>query len=327
MPAAGRFQPGVWVTGRWTGERFWVERLLGAGANGEVYLVRTRRGRAAMKVSSLAGDIALEWSVMEALRGGSYFPEPMLIDDVEGAALYFYVMEWIPGRPLPARLTPADAGRMVKLVAHVAAGLGLLHQRGYAFCDLKPENVLWCDGFTPPLRFVDVGGVTPFGRSVRQFTPAVDRAFWDLGTRESDPAYDLCALALWCVTAWVPPNLAALASQPPAVRRAWLDRALRNFPMPERAAVLRDVFAGRLQTSAAFLQAWQHPPLRPSRMLGHAGHPRHAGVSGGTSASAGLRLPPAGKRRHDWTDRVMWGAVASLAGVAAWAWGTWLHWF
>ncbi|MCL6548278.1 MAG: phosphotransferase, partial [Alicyclobacillus sp.] len=183
------------VCGKWTGIRIQVERALGAGANGAVYLVRTPKGRAAMKVCPNSADLALEWGLISRLGPRiSVFPKPMLADDeAHPPHRSFYVMEWIEGSPLQDLLRAAGPPEWARLMEAVACGLADVHRLGYAFCDVKPENIL----VTPDtatgssaIRFVDVGGVTEFGRSVRQFTPYYDRAFWGLGTRRADPAYD-----------------------------------------------------------------------------------------------------------------------------------------
>ncbi|WP_347836547.1 hypothetical protein [Gracilibacillus sp. JCM 18860] len=45
------------------------------------------------------------------------------------------------------------------------------------------------------LRWVDVGGTTLIGRSIKEYTEFYDRAYWQMGTRRAEPSYDLFALA------------------------------------------------------------------------------------------------------------------------------------
>ncbi|WP_051663164.1 protein kinase domain-containing protein [Alicyclobacillus macrosporangiidus] len=328
-------QCGDWVVGKWTGEPFQVERPLGTGANGEVYLVRTRRGLAAVKVCSNASDIALEWAVLERLhRVSGTFPKPMWIDD-HGPSAFFYVMEWIRGTPLSqaaARLTGDAAAAVVR---GIAEGLAELHAAGYAFCDLKPDNIVIA-GDPPHVRFVDAGGVTPFGRSVRQFTPYYDRAFWGLGTRRAEPSYDVTALALVvviCLGGLTPP--ASLAGQTPAQRQAWLRRGIRRWPEGVRH-LLEQALAGGMderQFAAAWCRQAAALPVRPGPRVSPA--PLHQSASrrrpavAGASASMNAAGPgPVAKRKggRDWTEWLMWISLIGALTSTAWAWLTFLGW-
>ncbi len=61
------FAPGTVLSGKWTGETFKVQRRLGEGANGTVYLVYTVRGMAALKLCPGASEVALEWGTLAEL--------------------------------------------------------------------------------------------------------------------------------------------------------------------------------------------------------------------------------------------------------------------
>lgn len=321
------FTPGTVLTGKWTGETFKVRERLGEGANGAVYLVYTARGLAALKVCPGASEVALEWGTLAELEKLSGFPKAMLIDDCEwrGVRHFFYVMEWIPGEPFDAAIWKGRVDT-VSAATQWLARLDELHRNGKAFCDLKPQNVLVTDGGTPAVRFVDVGGVTPFGRSVRQFTPTVDRAFWGLGSRTADASYDLVAVALSLlqleqtvpteVTRWTPDE-----------RKRWLGKALKRYNGAQRAKVLDAVFAGRVATASQFAQSWKAASLRdrdrPQRTAPKATPP------------ASMRSQPSAMARHrrqrkparDWSEWLMWYSLSLAVIVTGFAWVTAVGWF
>ncbi|MCL6637972.1 MAG: protein kinase family protein, partial [Alicyclobacillus sp.] len=93
---------GTWIQGKWTGRAVQIERKLGEGANGAVYLVQVPSGRAALKVCAQAADAAWEWGLLERLHPHlRLFPKPLWADDWEPDG-FFYVMEWIAGDGMQA---------------------------------------------------------------------------------------------------------------------------------------------------------------------------------------------------------------------------------
>jgi hypothetical protein len=248
---------GTVISGKWTHQRLGIERPIGQGANGAVYLVRTGHGLAAMKVCDSSADVAMEWSVLERMRGGA-FPRPFFIDDAADApSCYFYVMEWVPGQPLDQWARRLREAEWDELVRQLLIGLATLHRSGQAFCDVKPQNILvTCDGRVAA-RFVDVGGVTPFGRSVRQFTPTYDRAYWGMGDRRADARYDLFALALvvWFGQGGDPPTRVGAA--PVEQRRRWLGKEQAKMARTPRGSVLASALTGQFDSAEAMLTAWQ----------------------------------------------------------------------
>lgn len=317
---------GTRIAGKWTGAIFQIEQPLGIGANGEVYLVRSSNGRAAMKVCERSADIALEWALLEKLSPSSpVFPKPMLIDD-EAPRTFFYVMEWIPGEPLHRVLPRLDIKSFGTAVEQVLRALVDLHATGHAFCDIKPENILVSTSPSVRVRFVDVGGVTPFSRSVRQFTPYYDRAFWGLGTRRADAAYDLiaCALVILLCMCGQPP--ASIVNRSPSERKVWLGKTLKKFPYAAFTPLLQDVLNGKVSNFQQFCEDWkrqlkpvvQHRPKTPavSRQM-QASAPR-------SSRSVALRQA---RTRRDWTEWVMWFSLGTAATVTLTAWVSFLGWF
>lgn len=260
--------PGSTITGKWNGNKYRIERLLGEGANGKVYLVRRGGQWYALKLGFDPLDHQLEVNVLRTLRdrrgpGGNYLYD---VDDVMGAVrgAPFYVMRFVKGKTLDEYIRERGADWIYPIGLRLLRQLSELHARGYIFGDLKPENVM-VSGYGD-VELIDFGGVTPVGRSIRQFTEVYDRGYWDAGSRVADEAYDLFAFALICLKLldrnqrlqdagqFLPQNrevefLLEIAASEPACRpiTPFLEKALR----------------GKLRGSSEGLALWQSSVLEP----------------------------------------------------------------
>ena len=300
MTASARtLAPGTWVVGKWTHRRWRIRGVLGTGANGIVYAVERDDGLpGAMKVCETAGQVAFEWSLLNLVRGpGSPFPVPQQIDDSDRpGARFFYVMERISGRPLDKAWPGLPLSTRKQVMLRIVEGLAKLHATGHAFCDVKPQNVLVQEA-TGQVRFVDPGGVTPFGKAVRQFTPTTDGAFFGLCDRRASETYDVFAVMLMAVSleAQWPANLYDL---PPERRREWLLRAVAD------------------QVDGAWRSVW-------SRVLR-----REISDAETLRAAIGeVRVKDEATRagERDWTAAFMWASVASAVLTTACAWALYLR--
>ncbi len=81
------------------------------------------------------------------------------------------------------------------LILQLLSDLEQLHQNGWVFGDLKPENLI-VTGPPPHIRCIDVGGTTMKGRAIKEFTEFFDRGYWGMGSRKADPSYDLFSVAM-----------------------------------------------------------------------------------------------------------------------------------
>lgn len=309
------------VEGKWTKQVFLVERLLGQGANGSVYLVRTKRGLAAMKVCSRAEDIALEWGLLQDLQSESVFPKPMLIDDANKYNdLYFYVMEWIEGETLRDGLKRCDVTKFHLIATQILKGLSTLHAAGKAFCDVKPENILISTTAAHSIeaRFVDVGGVTLIGRAVRQYTPYFDRGFWGLGTRQADPAYDVCGLALALLLSTVETPPSELMSKHPQRRQEWLHKTLMRFPFPPYIDIFRAIFAGKVVDAEQAVTMLEHA----RRQIGIKAQTK----SNQRAHSTRIHQTTRAASYPEWSEWVMWVSICSALIVTTLAWVSFLGW-
>lgn len=193
----------MWIAGKWNGGSYRIERGLGEGANGKVYLVRREDSYYAMKVGSDAVDLQVEVNVLQALSrlGGSFRNFLVDVDDwSEGSQQFpFYIMKYVKGSQLQVFLAEKGRDWFPLVGLRLLERLCELHASGYVFGDLKRENVM-VSGYGQ-VELVDFGGVTPKGRAVKQFTELYDRAYWNAGDRSADEPYDLFAFAVLCIQA------------------------------------------------------------------------------------------------------------------------------
>ncbi len=135
-------------------DRYSIDRELGQGGMGGVYLAReARHGRTvAIKVISteIVSGIGLdqfhrEISTVARLTHPNILP---LFDSGDAAGQPFYVMPWIRGGSLRVRLeasTRLGIHEVTVLVSGIAQALDHAHRDGVLHCDVKPENVLLFD--------------------------------------------------------------------------------------------------------------------------------------------------------------------------------------
>ncbi|PYZ95417.1 serine/threonine protein kinase [Alteribacter lacisalsi] len=200
--------PGETVIGRWHGNRYSIVKELGRGATGTVFLVRSEKGLAALKAGSDAMSITSEVNVLQhfsKVQGEYLGPSLFDVDDftVKEGTYPFYVMEYIEGEEVIPLLRNKGEEWAGILAVQLLGDLDRLHQAGWIFGDLKPENLLITG---PPIRvrWFDVGGTTRTGRAIKEFTEFFDRGYWGLGGRKADPGYDLFAVAMILINSAYP---------------------------------------------------------------------------------------------------------------------------
>ncbi|HEX6729199.1 MAG TPA: protein kinase, partial [Pyrinomonadaceae bacterium] len=138
-----------------------VEKLLGAGGMGEVYLARDGKlnRRVALKVLPWHFGVDSERSnrfQREALALSSFnHPNLITIYEVgEASGLNFIAMEFVEGQTLSALRKTLSLKDVLSIVAQVAEALWAAHQAGIVHRDIKPENVmLRSDGYVKVLDF------------------------------------------------------------------------------------------------------------------------------------------------------------------------------
>lgn len=193
--------PGTEIRGKWNGNRYRLERLLGIGANGQVYLATSgRRANCAVKIGLEAAELQGEANILASLDQAEKNRSPFLLDVddamLEGKEVPFYTMRYIPGSPVKSYLRQKGSHWVGVIGYRLLERLAQLHAAGWVFGDIKSDNVLVSE--YGRVELVDYGGMSAIGRSVRQFTEVYDRGYWSAGSRMADPAYDCFAVAvLW----------------------------------------------------------------------------------------------------------------------------------
>lgn len=136
-------------------ERYRVEREIGAGGMATVYLARDLKHdrRVALKVlmPELGAVLGVERFLAE-IKVTANLQHPNLLplfDSGEADGLLFYVMPFVEGESLRARLErdkqlPIDEA--VNIATAIAGALDYAHRQGVIHRDLKPENILMHDG-------------------------------------------------------------------------------------------------------------------------------------------------------------------------------------
>nr|WP_189031503.1 serine/threonine protein kinase [Paenibacillus albidus] len=271
------YPAGTVVAGKWRGNRYVVERLLGRGANGTVYLVK-REGRRewyALKVGYDTLDLQSEINVLTSLQScrkrnehrarrenplSSFLLEAD--DFVDGNNVPFYVMRYVQGKPLHLFLSKNGPSWLGLVGLKLLNNIRKLHECGFVFGDLKPENVMVSDYGEAEL--IDFGGASPIGRSVKQFTEWHDRGFWNAGSRTGDEGYDLFAFAILCLRLLNEQGLKTAATQLPQTRNVEeLLRLARTLPDKKLASWLILAIKGGFSGSEQAMQTWKEHIYTP----------------------------------------------------------------
>lgn len=259
--------PGTIIMGKWKRGSYVIQRMLGRGANGTVYLVRdSRQGRQyALKLGKDALDLQSEINVLTTLQNQgkqaalqtngvpSYLYE---VDDfrLKDRDIPFYVMKYVKGEPLHLFIARNGAQWYGVAGLGVLNRLAELHDSGWVFGDLKPQNIMVASFGETEL--IDYGGVTKTGNSVKQFTEWYDRGYWNAGGRSADPQYDFFSFALLTIHILEGEALKTAAAKLPQLRSiseltgiiarsrnlrpyaGWLNSALRGEHKNSRRAAL-----------------------------------------------------------------------------------------
>jgi serine/threonine protein kinase/Tol biopolymer transport system component len=173
--------------------RYVVERELGRGAMGRVFLARDLRLDRLVAIKSLAPGSHDERELLrlehEARAAGSLnHPNIVAVHDIGlSGAGPFIVSEYVRGTTLRQRLDqgPLPVRDAMAIAAQLAQGLSAAHERGIVHRDLKPENLLLSeDGWlkildfgiakrvAPPIFDAASPAVTPAGGTRVAVTPA-----------------------------------------------------------------------------------------------------------------------------------------------------------
>jgi serine/threonine-protein kinase len=310
-------------------DRYRVERELGAGGMATVYLAEDlKHGRkVAIKVlhPELAAVIGGDRFLAE-IRTTAQLQHPHilgLIDSGECDRLLYYVMPFVSGESLRARLErerQLPVEEALRLAKEVAGALDYAHRQGVVHRDIKPENILLQDGsalvadFGIALAVQQAGGARMTQTGMSLGTPHYMSPEQAMGEREIGPRSDVYALGAM--------TYEMLAGEPPFTgpnSQAILAKLLTESPAPLRARrptvspAVEDAVLTALQKLPA--DRWGSAREFADALTGAGRGPSRATARTEAIPSA----PRAGTRPR---SRVL-PMVAALAGVAALA-ATWM---
>lgn len=192
--------PETRILGKWHKQPYKIVKELGNGATGTVYLAESAVGLVAIKLGLNSMAITSEVNVLKhfsKVQGQVLGPSLIDVDDwvTREGNVPFYAMEYLKGQELLSFIHGRGSEWIGILIVQLLGDLDRLHQAGWIFGDLKPDNLIIV-GPPPRIRWFDVGGTTLVGRSIKEYTEFFDRGYWGLGTRKAERTYDLFAVAM-----------------------------------------------------------------------------------------------------------------------------------
>jgi serine/threonine protein kinase len=176
-----RYQSGDLI--RAPGSLYRVERALGEGGMGEVYKCLDKNLNTLCAIKMLGAKLARQPTVRarferearaNAQLAHKHVVRVMRLEQTTDDATPFFVMEFLPGTSLRARLKRGTLSPQIALniAIQILYGLHYAHERGIVHRDVKPENIL--------LTYDDDGGmvakVIDFG-VMRVLTEAAEDSF------------------------------------------------------------------------------------------------------------------------------------------------------
>ena len=271
--------------------RYVLERELGAGGMATVWLARDLRHDRMVALKVLRAELTAVLGAerfLDEIRLTARLDQPhilTLIDSGEADGLLFYVLPYVRGESLRARLDhekqlPLDDA--VRLVRQVASALAYAHSNGVVHRDIKPENILLHEGeavvtdFGIALALREAGGTRLTESGLSLGTPQYMSPEQATGDRELDARSDVYSLGavLYELIAGDPPHAGAtvqaviaklLTEKPTSLR------TLRNA-VPERLEdavfkALSKVPADRFKSASTFSDAIAAGLTQPERSM------------------------------------------------------------
>ena len=193
-----------------------VEKLLGVGGMGAVYGAHHERLRRRAAIKVISPNLSRDRDAVERFEQEAHalarISHPNIVGvlgvgTLPGDGRAYFVMEWLDGESLQARLDRSSIGFGLALyvIDQIARGLEVAHAAGIVHRDLKPDNV-WLqhigDEPRPIVKILDLG-LAKFAEHRRSQETAVNIMFGTpnymspeqcRSTRDVGPATDVYAL-------------------------------------------------------------------------------------------------------------------------------------
>src|SRR5207302_357109 len=132
-------------------DQYAIDRKIGEGGMATVYLARDVKHDRRVAVKVLNPDLAVVLGAdrfLSEIRVTANLQHPNLLplfDSGEANGLLYYVMPYVEGESLRARLArekQLPVGEAVRIAIAVCGALNYAHKHGVIHRDLKPENIL-----------------------------------------------------------------------------------------------------------------------------------------------------------------------------------------
>jgi len=300
------------------GDRYHVERAIGAGGMATVYLAEDAKHRRKVAVKVMRPELATTLGADRFLREveiAARLNHPHILpmyDSGEAHGVLYYAMPWVEGESLEGkmrRVGQMQAEEACRLAREVAEALAHAHERGVVHRDIKPANILLSGGHALVADFGIARAVGAEGQALTQTglavgTPQYMSPEQATGENDVDGRTDVYAVGsvLYEMLAGEPPFTGPTA-------QAVLTRSLTEAPRPLTAT--RPGLAGRIEAITAKALA-RSPADRYqtagalAQDLGCAFEPS----AGGAPASVGEKGP---------STALLWNLLgfASLAALSA----------
>ncbi|HPF63125.1 MAG TPA: protein kinase [Gemmatimonadales bacterium] len=135
--------------------RYRIERVAGEGGMATVYVAEDLKHKRQVAIKVMRPELAATLGAERFLREvevAAQLSHPHILpvfDSGEANGILYYVMPFIEGESLPARLKrekQLPVAEALRLTREVAEALAYAHKRGFVHRDIKPANILLSDG-------------------------------------------------------------------------------------------------------------------------------------------------------------------------------------
>jgi serine/threonine protein kinase len=143
---------------------FRIQKLLGAGSSGVVYLATDTNldRQVALKILRPSlGDSAKARFLAEA-KATAAMDHPHVVSIYQigvESGMAFIAMKWAPGETLASRMASGEkmfVGKVRQIGSQIAAGLAAAHEEGLIHRDIKPANI-WLEEGSDDVKILDFG--------------------------------------------------------------------------------------------------------------------------------------------------------------------------
>ena len=135
QPAPGAHAPGETI--KVGGKTYTVEKLIGSGSEGDIYVVTDKRGRYALKLCHHGFKTNVKvLSALEKLKGKGYVADVLAYDET------FELSEYVPEGNAAEAGIKGNAEAILAIALKTAMTLDAMHKAGVLHKDVKPANIL-----------------------------------------------------------------------------------------------------------------------------------------------------------------------------------------